>query len=864
MRKIITSLLSLPLMVQSSFGQTQSSAVRLDSCAEVTNMIIFRNPGVKSISASVPYSHSVMDSMPKDMMFDVDRSIRLIGSPFVNGYRINSSSPAFNRGNNEALREGIDTLDLDYSNRLRHERCPQVDMGAYEYQVVATTILAEPADLRLCAGTHGLLSVGVEGENLTYQWRKNGVNMPGETSSTLRIFGRITDEGLYSVHIIGDCCEATSREATVTIDRNPVLNLIADHVTVQPHSDYDLQHLVSSSSVGHIVWFAGTDLSTPITNTLMTNVIETQTFLAVATNGACADVVSKTAMIVVSGMPCILRTYPDVQMCLGDSVQLLMDTAFVNYEWFVLGNPQELEKFSWYKPAGTVQLVAKSTNGLCRDTMTITVYEVQFYVMEDKQICGEHGGTEVQLVALPQADAWYRLNENHEEEYIGSGLPFVMIENNSRNIFVAHYHDGVCPTTKPVEIMAAPPKFKLFAQDTTICEGEPVHLTTNIDDSEFDIVWLIKGSSAPLTNLFVRPSVTTTYQAWIYNASCGDVFEEVTVNVQQKPMMRILNSPVSVESVVYLTSAPLASYWMLADGTRISNPITLSEQEEIYTGWYQSGVCLVSASVAIVFEYGRIPSLTIEITSNDYCLYDASAAVFITEETTGPYRFLWNTGDTATVIAGLSPGYHSVMVYDGKGDSVFGQVYILQRPAIQISSQINAAKDNECSNGSMEVNVSGGMPFNQGGYIFEFTDPNENRTVVWNIADYVFQDAAAGVYTLTVYDERGCTKDTTLFIPCTSGMMPNIFITPNGDGKNDYVKIRNIHLYPDNRVIIFNAYGETVNEIRNYDNNDPARRWGGRNSKGVMLPDGVYYYIVEAKDFKPMSGWIYMTLTQHR
>jgi gliding motility-associated-like protein len=61
--------------------------------------------------------------------------------------------------------------------------------------------------------------------------------------------------------------------------------------------------------------------------------------------------------------------------------------------------------------------------------------------------------------------------------------------------------------------------------------------------------------------------------------------------------------------------------------------------------------------------------------------------------------------------------------------------------------------------------------------------------------------------------------------------VPNV-ITPNGDGFNQYLVIRNIELFPQSRLTIFNRWGSKVYEARGYDNS-----WKGDN-----LEPGVYFY----------------------
>ncbi|MCS6929271.1 MAG: HYR domain-containing protein [Saprospiraceae bacterium] len=89
--------------------------------------------------------------------------------------------------------------------------------------------------------------------------------------------------------------------------------------------------------------------------------------------------------------------------------------------------------------------------------------------------------------------------------------------------------------------------------------------------------------------------------------------------------------------------------------------------------------------------------------------------------------------------------------------------------------------------------------------------------------------------------------------------IPNI-ITPNDDNINDYLEIPclNTELYPNNRLIIYNQWGDKVYEASPY-SNDPAKAWRGtlNGRPGQHLPDGTYfYYFLPAPDRKPLTGYL--------
>jgi len=83
-------------------------------------------------------------------------------------------------------------------------------------------------------------------------------------------------------------------------------------------------------------------------------------------------------------------------------------------------------------------------------------------------------------------------------------------------------------------------------------------------------------------------------------------------------------------------------------------------------------------------------------------------------------------------------------------------------------------------------------------------------------------------------------------------------ITPNGDGQNDYWHIDNIHLtrYQQNKVSIFNRWGDVVWSGENYNNLDI--RWSGEGRKERELPDGTYFYVIEFQD-NTFKGYVELT-----
>ncbi|MEN9002811.1 MAG: HYR domain-containing protein, partial [Flavobacteriales bacterium] len=90
------------------------------------------------------------------------------------------------------------------------------------------------------------------------------------------------------------------------------------------------------------------------------------------------------------------------------------------------------------------------------------------------------------------------------------------------------------------------------------------------------------------------------------------------------------------------------------------------------------------------------------------------------------------------------------------------------------------------------------------------------------------------------------------------------FISPNGDGKNDFWDLAELAVYENNVVKIFNRYGTLVFEQRGYTNQFIGKGNVDNIAKEVLgnglLPDGTYFYVIDlgtnSVDKKLYNGYI--------
>lgn len=107
----------------------------------------------------------------------------------------------------------------------------------------------------------------------------------------------------------------------------------------------------------------------------------------------------------------------------------------------------------------------------------------------------------------------------------------------------------------------------------------------------------------------------------------------------------------------------------------------------------------------------------------------------------------------------------------------------------------------------------------------------------------------ANTYTITVSDSRGCRATDSIILRQPDKVIiiepekpdfiaiPNSF-TPNGDGYNDFWVFKNIIIAPNNRLSVYNRWGDLIYSANNYQNN-----WNGSVKEGVT--ETTYFYVFE-------------------
>ena len=118
----------------------------------------------------------------------------------------------------------------------------------------------------------------------------------------------------------------------------------------------------------------------------------------------------------------------------------------------------------------------------------------------------------------------------------------------------------------------------------------------------------------------------------------------------------------------------------------------------------------------------------------------------------------------------------------------------------------------------------------------------------YTIGDTEYSEA--GEYTVTLVSSVGCDSIVHLTLirayEPKDDLIPDEVFTPNSDGVHDRWFIKNVELYSELDVTIFDRTGKIVRVFKLYDNLEYS--WDGKDDKGRNLPSTDYWYVINVPE----------------
>ncbi len=192
----------------------------------------------------------------------------------------------------------------------------------------------------------------------------------------------------------------------------------------------------------------------------------------------------------------------------------------------------------------------------------------------------------------------------------------------------------------------------------------------------------------------------------------------------------------------------------------------------------------------------------------------------------------------------------------GNSTSCSFDVIITNNPLI--TCEIDAGEDEQIIEGrEVQLNATAST---QGNFIWSPSTGLSDTSIVNPIAN----PTETTTYSVVFTGDNGCTAEDliTVFVTPIDEDETQYGFSPDGDGINEFWEIDNIENYPNNKVSIFNRWGDLVFEVEGYDNLSRVFRGIATRKRGIggdLLPEGTYFFNIKiegAHRLKKLNGFI--------
>lgn len=257
----------------------------------------------------------------------------------------------------------------------------------------------------------------------------------------------------------------------------------------------------------------------------------------------------------------------------------------------------------------------------------------------------------------------------------------------------------------------------------------------------YTYAWSNWGNTANINGLQIGTyTLTTTDSKGCTAIATFQITEPqiLTLALQKEDILCQGNNNGRINTIVNGGTAPYSYLW--SNGSTASNILNLSAGTYSVTITDAKG-CRTSAQQTIIEPTQLALTAT---TSNLSCYQSNDGTIDVTVTGgTGPYTYNWLSGPTTQDRQNLAVGDYYLTVTDANGCKIYYNTSLTQPTQILLNAVSQDASCNGIANGSINLNVNGGMP---------------SYTFLWNTSDVTedLNNIPAAIYSVTVTDITGC------------------------------------------------------------------------------------------------------------
>jgi gliding motility-associated-like protein len=328
--------------------------------------------------------------------------------------------------------------------------------------------------------------------------------------------------------------------------------------------------------------------------------------------------------------------------------------------------------------------------------------------------------------------------------------------------------------------------------------------------------------------------------------NCRIISDSVIFNLNPKPIIAIAgDTNICTGTNLLLTASGAAMYNWIGSNSFTSNTaiVQINNATSINAGLYtvvgeNSFGCQTSLTKTVIINPKPIASVSFVDTT--IC---KNVPIILLASGGGTYSWFPATNISSTSVPNPTVTVSQTILYNVEVTNTFGckdtakvNVNVVSLPAVD-------AGPNQSLVGNTTVQLNGTITGSYSNFIWTPTAFLNNS----NTLNPTAQITSDTKFYLTVNALRNCgTVLDSVMVNLISGFfIPNAF-TPNADGKNDVWNIAALRAYPNHELKVYNRYGQVV-----FYGKAGVYGWDGKFN-GALQPAGVYSFVLDLKDGKPL------------
>jgi hypothetical protein len=455
--------------------------------------------------------------------------------------------------------------------------------------------------IQQCGGGDVTLSVAVSGAT-SYQWKKEGVDLVGETNATLNLTSvSSSDAGEYTVFVSNACGASTLSEISVlqVTGVTAILSGLPASLDICSTDNIVLNVLAAGANLSYTWKIDGMPIAGENTSSF-TLQNATSGIYTVEVEGSCGTIQTSSTTVNSTSSPIVTVSASQTEICAGTEITLTASGAD-NYDWS--NNVQNAQSF--FPAETTTYTVVGSVNGCNSNPMDVTIVvnpiPVVTLASTTLDVCA---GDEVTLLASgAQTYSWTNGVQN--------GVAFVPTTTNTYEVVGTSNGCASDAVLVTVNVNAIPSVSINSSVSGAICSGESVVLTAT---GAQDYVWTNGVENA----VAFTPNSTQSYSVVGISNGCSSSSVSIDIEVTQSPSISIASTNVEVcegESVTLNASGADVYFWTNMIENNVAFVPTISTTYTV-TGF--TGICS-SQPIDVFVLVTPNPVLTIVSSSNEVC-----------------------------------------------------------------------------------------------------------------------------------------------------------------------------------------------------------------------------------------------------